>query len=170
MGGSRTTKLKTYRNLAVTMLLGGLWHGAAWNFVLWGGLHGFALLSERAVYKRFGIKISNPVLKILLTIFVFHFVCLTWIFFRAANFSTATTMISQIIHGGINTQYISPFLIFLLVCGVIFTYFPQKMIEKIEVLFSRLNPIILGFLLGTLLVLLGALAPEGVSPFIYFQF
>ena len=170
MGGSRTTKLKTYRNLAITMLLGGLWHGAAWNFVLWGGLHGFALLSERAVYKRFGIKISNPVLKILLTIFVFHFVCLTWIFFRAANFSTAIAMISQIFQGGINTQYITPFLIFLLTCGVIFTYFPQKKVEKAEVMFSRLNPILLGLFLGTLLVFLGALAPEGVSPFIYFQF
>jgi alginate O-acetyltransferase complex protein AlgI len=86
LGGNRGTKLFTYRNLMLTMLLGGLWHGASWNFVIWGGLHGIALVIHRewtrltenagAAFRRVVAVLAVPV--------TFYWICVTWIFFRAA--------------------------------------------------------------------------------------
>jgi len=86
LGGNRGTKIFTYRNLMLTMLLGGLWHGASWNFVIWGGLHGGALIVHRewvrltenagALFKRVMAVLAVPL--------TFYWICVTWIFFRAA--------------------------------------------------------------------------------------
>jgi D-alanyl-lipoteichoic acid acyltransferase DltB (MBOAT superfamily) len=83
LGGNRNGRLKTYRNLMLTMLLGGLWHGASITFVVWGGLHGSYLVVERLVRANPVVlalcrKIPGPI-RILTT---FHLVCLAWIFFR----------------------------------------------------------------------------------------
>jgi alginate O-acetyltransferase complex protein AlgI len=85
LGGNRGSKLFTYRNLMLTMVLGGLWHGASWNFVLWGGLHGISLIVHRewerltanagAAFKRVMGMIAVPL--------TFYWICVTWIFFRA---------------------------------------------------------------------------------------
>lgn len=88
MGGSRVNKkYKVYRNLMLTMLLGGLWHGAAWHFVVWGGLQGLLLCLEKLFnkgnYKTDDTKVT--IRKILLIILVFHFAVLSWIIFRAEN-------------------------------------------------------------------------------------
>lgn len=99
LGGNRTGRWHTYRNLMVTMLLGGLWHGAAWHFVLWGALHGISLAVHRAVTGR---TVSTAVderrahpfvlgLKILAT---FQLVCLFWVFFRADDASGAWTFLT----------------------------------------------------------------------------
>ncbi len=93
LGGNRHGRLNTYRNLIITMLLGGLWHGAAWTFVIWGALHGLYL----AAAKLLGIRpmegqIRTPrqlagfALRVLVT---FHLVCLGWVFFRAGNIEQA---------------------------------------------------------------------------------
>jgi len=84
LGGSRGSKWFSYRNLMLTMLLGGLWHGAGWNFVIWGGLHGLALVAHRE-WERFGLRMPKP-LGIALT---FWWVCLAWIFFRSPTFDAA---------------------------------------------------------------------------------
>lgn len=86
LGGNRGSKWFTYRNLMLTMVLGGLWHGASWNFVIWGGLHGFALIVHRewqrltenagAAFKRVMSWIAVPL--------TFYWICITWVFFRAA--------------------------------------------------------------------------------------
>ena len=94
LGGSRGGKLFTYRNLMLTMLLGGLWHGAGWNFVIWGGLHGLALVAHRE-WERAGIGRAIPralgvPLGIVLT---FWWVCLAWIFFRAQDLETALEIV-----------------------------------------------------------------------------
>ncbi|GJQ61334.1 MAG: alginate O-acetyltransferase [Melioribacteraceae bacterium] len=170
LGGSKAGKWKTYRNLAITMLLGGLWHGAAWNFILWGALHGFALMTERAFYNKFNIRISSPVLKVILTLFVFHFVCFTWIFFRSVDFDSAILMINNIAALTAASNLITPFVLLLLFSGLLFTYFPKSLIRRIEIESARIHPVAAGVLVGIFLVLLGALSPEGVSPFIYFQF
>ena len=86
LGGNRGSKLFTYRNLMLTMLLGGLWHGASWNFVIWGGLHGAALIVHRE-WTRLTENASTlfrRVLAILAVPLTFYWVCITWIFFRAA--------------------------------------------------------------------------------------
>jgi alginate O-acetyltransferase complex protein AlgI len=93
LGGNRGGTWRTYRNLMITMLLGGLWHGASWTFVFWGALHGAYLVTERA------IKIRLPaLLRILL---VFHLTCFAWVFFRAHSFSNAWQMLTGIasMHG-----------------------------------------------------------------------
>ena len=94
LGGSRTGKTRTAINLSLTMLLGGLWHGASWNFVLWGALHGLYLVCSHFFPAKFRIKI--PVfLQVGLT---FTIVSLTWIFFRSPNFATTKEVFSALHH------------------------------------------------------------------------
>jgi alginate O-acetyltransferase complex protein AlgI len=87
LGGNRGTKLFTYRNLMLTMLIGGLWHGASWTFVIWGGMHGFALIVQRE-WQRLTVNASANVHRFIAWAaapITFYWVCLTWIFFRAQD-------------------------------------------------------------------------------------
>src|SRR3954467_8418172 len=93
LGGNRHGRWKTYRNLFLTMLLGGLWHGAAWKFIAWGALHGGGLAVERVLEPWIGRRALSPVAKIVATLVVFHFVCFAWIFFRAEDFGMAALYI-----------------------------------------------------------------------------
>ena len=100
LGGNRGSDGKTTRNLMLTMLLGGLWHGAAWNFVIWGGLHGLYLWGERVLLRLFGIskgyKPPKGLKGFMLAMLTFSLVLATWIFFRAQTFSDAITLLAQI--------------------------------------------------------------------------
>ncbi len=89
LGGNRHGPWRIYRNLMLTMLLGGLWHGASWNFVLWGGYHGALLSAERF----FGQAERKGPLRVVLTFFL---VCLGWVFFRAATFADAAWILGQL--------------------------------------------------------------------------
>src|SRR5271170_198588 len=91
LGGNRKGAARTYLNLVLTMLIGGLWHGASWNFVVWGGLHGGVLAVERKLGTR---QPSSLLVRSLLRIVVFHFVCFGWIFFRASSLPAALSMLS----------------------------------------------------------------------------
>lgn len=101
LGGNRLGQWKTYRNLMATMLIGGFWHGASWNFVFWGGLHGAALALQR-LREGFGRELlvklpySNRATKAFAAILTFHFVCFTWIFFRCGSFKDSAEMITQV--------------------------------------------------------------------------
>lgn len=101
LGGSRKGVFNTYRNLLVTMLIGGFWHGASWNFIFWGGLHGAALALEK-LRNSFGrrhlviLPYSQIATNAFATILTFHFVCLGWIFFRCDTFSDSWIMLKQI--------------------------------------------------------------------------
>src|SRR5579863_2575399 len=81
LGGNRGGRLKTYRNLMLTMLLGGIWHGAGWKFVMWGGLHGGGLCVERLLEPWIGRRPASRAGAIVSWLVVFHLVCLAWIFF-----------------------------------------------------------------------------------------
>lgn len=96
LGGNRHGKIRTWANLMMTMLLGGLWHGASWNFVIWGGFHGAVLSVERMVWGR-GEK--RGVVRIPLAILTFLVVNLGWVFFRAKTLSAALFVVSQMFHG-----------------------------------------------------------------------
>jgi alginate O-acetyltransferase complex protein AlgI len=91
LGGSRGTAARTGLALAATMLLGGLWHGASWNFVVWGGLHGLYLVVERALQRRLGGRawVRAPLVRLLLGALTFALVCLAWVFFRATDLPRA---------------------------------------------------------------------------------
>ena len=104
LGGNRKGARRTYMNLALTMLLGGLWHGAAWTFVVWGGLHGLYLMIERAV--RGGSpdtteRVMSLPKKIGLVLLTYLAIDLTWVFFRAQDFSSAWMILRSM--AGLNT-------------------------------------------------------------------
>ena len=97
LGGSRRGVSRTYINLFLTMLIGGLWHGASWNFIVWGGLHGTALAAERASEEFGGTSSPRlPTHRWVSRILVFHFTCLAWIFFRASGFRSAIHMLGAL--------------------------------------------------------------------------
>jgi alginate O-acetyltransferase complex protein AlgI len=101
LGGNRYGEMRTYINLMITMLLGGLWHGATWNFVIWGALHGVALaalrLWNRQKPQRNQVASTWRSASIGLRIlFTFHFVCFTWVFFRAATLADAWLVLSRL--------------------------------------------------------------------------
>ena len=91
LGGNRKGRGRTYVNLMTTMLLGGLWHGASWTFVVWGGLHGTYLAAERYLTERFsGSRLAGATWsRIALALLTYLLVLLTWVFFRARDFPSA---------------------------------------------------------------------------------
>ncbi|MDL2282808.1 MBOAT family protein, partial [Parabacteroides sp. OttesenSCG-928-G06] len=129
LGGNRKGKVRTYLNLLITMLLGGLWHGASMNFVIWGGLHGVALAVHKFVmgrfqsFKKVGDEMS-PLRRVLGVVFTFHLVCLGWILFRADSMQVAGQVLSQIFsnfHPEVCLQFVAGYkgVTFLMVLGFI---------------------------------------------------
>src|SRR5579862_7716504 len=107
LGGNRHGERQTYRNLMLTMLLGGLWHGANWTFLVWGGLHGGGLAVERKLTRG-----AEPwkVPMWLKRILIFHFVCLAWVFFRAQSLGAAWEMLRGLAHWGWRPEFPAAFL------------------------------------------------------------
>ena len=170
LGGSRDGSAKTYRNLAVTMLLGGLWHGAAWTFVVWGAMHGVGLALTRLFTRgRSGRQLGllRRGLGLLLT---FHFVCLSWIFFRAPDFSQAGAILSQLASATGGTANISPLLWLLLLAGAATHVLPASLEQATLALLQRLPAPLLGVGLVAVVVIVKLAATSSVVPFIYFQF
>ncbi|MCX6595511.1 MAG: MBOAT family protein [Acidobacteria bacterium] len=117
IGGNRGGELMTYRNLMTTMLLGGLWHGANWTFVIWGGIHGLWLGVERLGRRVLGLADSpaerglglfSPVAW-LQRIFLFHLVCLAWVFFRAQSFGEAMKFLDGVTRWSWRPEYLMGF-------------------------------------------------------------
>ena len=168
LGGSRFGTWKTYRNLFVTMFLGGLWHGAAWNFVIWGSLHGAWLGMERAL----GVGSAKTVRwhLILGWIVTFHVVCAAWIFFRASDLPTALNMFFVLGQFSLSIDELTWFTLVLVFIPLSFQFVRSDMTDWISSVLERHNLVwgALLFISGLLLVLW--LAPSGTAPFIYFQF
>jgi alginate O-acetyltransferase complex protein AlgI len=97
LGGNRHGTRKMYRNLMITMLLGGLWHGAAWTFVLWGAFHGFALILYRAFAPASDKGKSSWSFSVVQGLIMFHIVCLGWLIFRAQNLTTISVFLQSIV-------------------------------------------------------------------------
>lgn len=104
LGGNRKGKIRQYVNLALTMLIGGFWHGASWNFIFWGGMHGAALGVDKVRIdwlKKRKINITGwkaRLFKILGILLTFHFVCFCWVFFKAATFHDAWALLHQVVY------------------------------------------------------------------------
>lgn len=133
LGGNRKGKIRTYMNLVLTMLIGGFWHGASWNFVIWGGIHGIALV----IHKCFMKQQKNPQKTRLWSIVVTYiFVCFAWIFFRADSFSQAVSLIAQMVtvKAGVHQIYSWTFLAVLFaVFEIIYSVRISKREEKAKV-------------------------------------
>jgi len=171
LGGNRGGRLKTYRNLMLTMLLGGLWHGAAWKFIAWGALHGGGLAVERMLEPWLGRRAQSPAAKLVATLVVFHFVCLAWIFFRAEDFAVARLFIAGLASGwGEGLQQAGPFMVALIAIGLAGQFTPDSLFERLAAAFERAPAWGLGAAAGIVVAVINALGPEGVAPFIYFRF
>lgn len=96
LGGNRKGEVRTYINLFITMLLGGLWHGASLNFIFWGALHGVALAFHKLWKSAFPSHFSGRIAHLAGVFITFHFVCLCWIFFKCTTFNDSFNMIHQI--------------------------------------------------------------------------
>ena len=97
LGGNRGGKWKTYRNLFLTMLLGGIWHGANWTFIVWGIFHGGLLMLERVVPPKTWIRGDSAVAQVARMVVTFHLVCVSWVFFRAASVTDAWIVLRGIV-------------------------------------------------------------------------
>ena len=174
IGGNRKGSFRTYFNLSVTMLLGGLWHGASWTFVAWGAMHGLGLVVERLMRgdERKAQAQPTGVLAGAVQMFVvFIFVQTTWVFFRAADFPTAWSMLER--------MYVAPFVegfgfagaqqwrYMLLVAPVAGMHLLQFAREHIELRPTRAWQ---AASVGVFLFLLTVVERKGGVAFIYFQF
>ncbi len=170
LGGNRKGTLMTYRNLMITMLLGGLWHGAGWNFVIWGALHGGALALHRVVG---GVDDKAPlrirdIPRILLTLV---FVAFAWIFFRAENLDQALIIVehaSWIRYSGIDPNF--EFLTVL--CAGVFVLLTDiwQRLELEQKIARGEAPALAGALVGLAVVVVTIFSGGDSAPFIYFQF
>jgi len=163
LGGNRHGKTNTYRNMILTMLIAGLWHGAAWNFVIWGAVHALGRTVTRELEAtRF---YNERVPKIVKQLFVFHIVCFGWIFFRAETFGKAAIILKGIFSFSLSDPRI-PLVAFLLSAGIwIYQYIYESGFRK----YLELPSVRIALMLSMLLYMV-FFGTSGYEKFIYFQF
>ena len=163
LGGNRGGEWRRDRNLLLTMLLGGLWHGAAWTFVLWGALHGLGLLVER----RLGLRLPGIVARLV----TFHFVCFGWILFRAESLGAAGSVLARLFGAWrVEPSQLTWVVPALIAAALATQFWPRTATEPTLRAVSHLPALVVGLAFAFWLVVLEQFGPEGVAPFIYFQF
>ena len=164
LGGNRNGRLLTYRNLLITMLLGGLWHGAAWTFIAWGTLHGVGLILEHV----WGGRVRLPGwLRWLAT---FNVVVFGWVLFRSPSLDAVGSFLSRLRTLGSPTL-LSPEVLLALLVVIGLQLIPAGPLEALQIRIDRVKPVLLGIGLTVVIAFAGATVPsQGVPPFIYFRF
>ena len=171
LGGRSKNRWRTYRNLLFTMLAGGLWHGAAWTFVVWGGLHGLALVINQEFRRYFpldkdSVSIWRRAIGWFLTI---NFVCLCWILFRASTFGTAWLLIKRYILVDAGGSDSLPLWLTVFPAALLLLEYSSRRIKMHDVLCNLSLPRF-AFVYGGVWAFAVAMFPFGYRPFIYFQF
>ncbi len=178
LGGNRKGKVRQYLNLIITMFLGGLWHGAAWNFIFWGLLHGVALAFHKVLRTLLGrdkTYESHGIRRFLAVFITFHFVCFCWIFFRHHDFVSSIDMLNQIVlHFSpqvLPRLFVGYKMVFvLMLLGYVLHFVPDSW-EKGCVRFVTWLPLIgKALLMLTVIYLVIQMKSAEIQPFIYFQF
>src|SRR5690606_5951258 len=190
LGGSRNGKYRTYANLFIVFLVSGLWHGAAMTFVIWGAIHGFIIVFEKAitkqlkaVYTKFNITKDSILRKIIFIPLVFVIVCFAWIFFRANSLSDAFTIINNINLSNISNVtngkiyelgLTKPEFIVAIIAILILTLFEwtHKNYNIQKRISNQILPVRWSLYLGIIFIILifGIYGDDQVAEFIYFQF
>ncbi|HLT16673.1 MAG TPA: MBOAT family protein [Acidimicrobiales bacterium] len=175
LGGSRGTVRATYRNLFLTMVIGGLWHGAAITFVVWGALHGGYLAAERWVRERWAAQDRPPAFPpeatALFQWFVtFHVVCLGWVFFRADSVRTALDVLHSIATASGPAPLVTTGVLLVIGLALLSQIVPPTAVRRWEERFASLGLVPQALAVAGALTAIDVLGPEGVAPFIYFQF
>jgi D-alanyl-lipoteichoic acid acyltransferase DltB (MBOAT superfamily) len=169
LGGSRRGLVRTTMALAVTMLLGGLWHGAAWTFVAWGALHGVGLAVTRAVQRAWPDAGRSPVVRLAGALVTFHLVCLGWVVFRAPSFDVAVEVLAALSRWQTApTLWLGPALTVVCV-GYLSHLLPAAAKEASELWFGRIPAALQAAMLVVALAFFQTMSLT-TQPFIYFQF
>ncbi|MEC5147307.1 MBOAT family O-acyltransferase [Chitinophaga sp. 212800010-3] len=181
LGGNRKGKVRQYINLGLTMLIGGFWHGASWNFIFWGAMHGTALALDkvRIDYLKRTKKVFTGwqagLFKLLGILITFHFVCFCWVFFKAATFHDAWSLIHQVaydfqpeIAGELYKGYTAVFWVMIL--GFVLHFLPSKVEFSLERFLGRV-PVAgsIAIMLAFIWLLVQVKSTQPMIP-IYFQF
>ena len=181
LGGSRGGQAMLYRNIMLTMILGGLWHGAGWTFVIWGGLHGVGqcaghLKRKWRTDRGLPAEAEGPWAVAWQRFATFQYVCLGWVFFRAVSFSSATTLLGRLFTAWNMPSPLVTFPVLLvIVVGIGIQYIPASVGPRLQRAFAELGQLRSGLLLqggvlASALLTITTLGPAGVAPFIYFRF
>jgi len=170
LGGSRGSRLATHRNLMLTMLLGGLWHGAAWTFVAWGLLHGLALAAHREWRRLASPRLpALPGGRLLATALTLHWILLTWIFFRAQSFADAAVLARAfLLFQSPGPRTLDPALLFLVVLLVAVHLLSAS--NRLEEAVERFPDWAFAGAYGAAAALAVFFLPLRTEAFIYFQF
>lgn len=171
LGGNRKGRFRTYINMMITMLLGGLWHGASWNFVLWGGLHGVYLSTERLILgsKPTQHPWTSP-LAWMRSFFVFCLVTLTWVPFRSPNWQTTILIFKKLLFVGMqyNIEWYYVWALIVVPLIVVGGWLARRFEWKWPI-FPIQKSYAPAFMLFEILIVF-FFSPLNTSPFIYFQF
>jgi alginate O-acetyltransferase complex protein AlgI len=168
LGGNRGGRLATYRNIMITMGLGGLWHGASWNFVIWGLLHGCALVVERVLGFTGGAR--SRLFAVIAWIVTFHFVCITWVFFRSPSLEASSAYFATLFSGASWSTTMTPLVAGLLALGALTQFVPLRWFEALEARYEAGSLAVQVAVPFAVIFLIAVAAPGGMAPFIYFQF
>ena len=180
LGGNRKGKIRTYMNLMITMLLGGLWHGASISFILWGALHGIALAAHKFImghfssFKALGCEMK-PWRRVLGVLITFHVVCFGWILFRATSMKAVGEMFRQIFtnfHPEVFMQFVLGYkgVFALMVIGYVLHFMPKRSEDALRGVVTRTPLLIQAAILAIAIFIVVQFKSAGVQPFIYFQF
>jgi D-alanyl-lipoteichoic acid acyltransferase DltB (MBOAT superfamily) len=180
LGGNRKGKVRTYLNLLITMLLGGLWHGASVRFLIWGAIHGISLAVHKFVMGRFSSfkqsgELMNPLRRVIGVLITFHVVCFGWIFFRADSMQRVGEMLTQIatnFHPEVFLQFLSGYKVvsFMMITGYLMHFMPKKAEMKMQLAVTKSPLVIQALILIIAVFIVFQVKSAGVQPFIYFQF
>lgn len=176
LGGSRGSRTSLYRNLMITMVLGGLWHGAAWTFVIWGAIHGVAQCTGHFRHNRRTARGLPPQSERRVAIWAqrvitFHIVCFGWIFFNAQTLDGAFTLVSRLFTTwGQAAPLVRWPVIFVIAYSIGMQYIPRPWATATRLVFARMPVVAKGVALAGALLIITTLGPPGVAPFIYYKF
>jgi D-alanyl-lipoteichoic acid acyltransferase DltB (MBOAT superfamily) len=176
LGGNRKGRGRTYVNLLITMLLGGLWHGAAWHFVVWGGLHGIYLAvgQWKREQRERGVLATPPDtgwVRAGQTVMTFVLVCIAWAFFRSDSTATALALLGRTLTGwGEPATLVTPAVLLAIAVGLATQFVPRSIGEGLRARLATMGAVPLGLVTALALFTITTMGPRGVAPFIYFQF
>ncbi len=169
LGGNRRGFARQCVNLLTTMLLGGLWHGAKWTFVIWGGLHGGVLVLER-IWDRFRPQNFPHLPELIAILLTFHIVVVGWIFFRAESFDAAVAYLAGLGASTSVSAQLTPLACVLILFGMAIHFTPADLGQRLALRLRLLPAWALGLGVGVAILIIDAMRFEGVAPFIYYQF
>jgi alginate O-acetyltransferase complex protein AlgI len=162
LGGSKRGAARTYVNIMITMVLGGLWHGANWTMIIWGTYHGVGGIEPVQTAGRIWLQ----------RVVTFNLVCVGWVFFRADTVATALDLLGRMVTGWgtTGTGLVTPGVLLVIALMLALQHAPHRPAELFQDRLSALRPWAMGTAFAVALFVIATLGPQGVAPFIYFQF